>query len=98
MILWHRHTESTLKESKATSRGNVLTIPKNIYYTAPLLQTAKTRHPQGITGFVVIIVVKGMRVKVRRQREDLRRFALLRGEIVDVLINYLYSSINLKYV
>lgn len=62
------------------------------------VQTEKTRQPQGPTGFPRYILFKGMRVKCRTGKVLVPGVYFMRGEIVDMLFNYLALSIKDKYV
>lgn len=57
---------NTFCDAQKSKYGKSLATSLRRHKISPL-QTAKDRSPQGTAVFVVIIVVKGMRVKVRHQ-------------------------------
>ena len=45
IMIWHRHTKSTLREFKMTSRRNILTISQNIYSSIAYLPNPSIKVP-----------------------------------------------------
>ena len=45
IMIWHRHTESTLRDFKMTPRRNILTISQNIYSSIAYLPNPSIKVP-----------------------------------------------------